>query len=295
MIKLKDSFKAKIYIGLCIFFWAFIPVVAKLGQKDLDNHQFLFWSNLISFLTLLFATFLGGKAKYFREYDRRAVLNSAFLGFLGGYLYYILLYFGYASMKGLEVLVLQYTWPIFIVILAPFILREKINLRKIIAIFFGFFGVMVILSKGNIDSVGINNIRADLAVIIGAFFYALFSVLGKKFEYEQFTKVTILFLAATVVSFLSMIVFSSFKMPVFDSLAPILANGIFINGISYVFWFKALNYGDASKSAQAIFFVPVLASVLLLLIFKEEFLPVYFAGFIFILFSNFLVQNESGN
>ena len=292
MEKLSDSSKAKIYTGLCIFSWAFIPVVAKLGQIDLDNHQFLFWTSLISFITLFSVTLLSGKIGHFKEYDKKAILNAVFLGFLGAYLYYIFLYFGYAQAKGLEVLILQYTWPIFVVIFAYFFINEKLTLSRIIALMFGFVGILIILTKGDIFSISFDKIKINLIVLIGASFYAIFSVLGKKANYEQFTMVTIFFFTATIASFFSMIIFSDFKTLTIDSLFPVFLNGIFINGISYVFWFKALKYGKVSSVAQAVFFVPILSSVFLLLIFNERFLLIYLVGFIFILLSNLLVQNK---
>ena len=45
--------KSIIYIIACVFLWALIPVVSKLGQNGLDNHQFLFWSSLSSLMFFL--------------------------------------------------------------------------------------------------------------------------------------------------------------------------------------------------------------------------------------------------
>ncbi|MCP4076791.1 MAG: EamA family transporter [Gammaproteobacteria bacterium] len=49
------------------------------------------------------------------------------LGLLGTYLYYLFLYQGYAIATGMEVLVVQYTWPILIVVFSFFILKESLN------------------------------------------------------------------------------------------------------------------------------------------------------------------------
>jgi len=35
--------KALLFVLACVVLWAFIPVVSKLGQNNLDNYQFLFW------------------------------------------------------------------------------------------------------------------------------------------------------------------------------------------------------------------------------------------------------------
>ena len=125
---MKSKTNAIVYTLICVALWALIPVVSKLGQANLDNHQFLFWSSVISFLAFLVATVVVKQSKMFLSYKGHDWFNAISLGFLGTYLYYILLYFGYANAQGLEVLVLQYSWPIFIVLLSIFILKEKLIL-----------------------------------------------------------------------------------------------------------------------------------------------------------------------
>jgi len=100
--------KAIIYVLICVGLWALIPIVSKLGQANLDNHQFLFWSSFVSFMAFIIAIVAAKQSKTFLTYKRKDWLSVIFLGFLGTYLYYILLYFGYANVQGLEVLVIQY-------------------------------------------------------------------------------------------------------------------------------------------------------------------------------------------
>ena len=108
--------KSLLFGLLCVICWAFIPVVSKLGQFNLDNYQFLFWSNLFSCFVLFIYTIASGKLKNFLSYTKSQVFVSFFLGLLGTCVYYLLLYYAYAHAKGLEVLVIQYTWPIFVTI-----------------------------------------------------------------------------------------------------------------------------------------------------------------------------------
>jgi len=42
------------YVLVCVGFWALVPVVSELRQADLDNHKFLFWSILVSFIDVAF-------------------------------------------------------------------------------------------------------------------------------------------------------------------------------------------------------------------------------------------------
>jgi drug/metabolite transporter (DMT)-like permease len=289
---MKSKTKAIIYTLICVALWALIPVVSKLGQANLDNHQFLFWSSVISLLAFLVATVAVKQSKMFLSYKGRDWFNAIGLGFLGTYLYYILLYFGYANAQGLEVLVLQYSWPIFIVLLSIFILKERLTLRRGLAVLLGFFGVVLVLTKGNFTQVHLDNYFVDILVLVAALVFGLFSVLSKKVHLEPYTMITIYFLTATVASFVSMLWLSEFSLPTKDALIPILANGLFVNGFSYIFWIKALKEAEASFVAPFVFLTPVLSALYLILFFREPLLPIYGLGLLAVIIGGLLNKEE---
>lgn len=285
--------KAVIYVLICAVLWALIPVVSKLGQTNLDNHQFLFWSSVVSFSAFFIATVFTNKAKAFLSYSPKDWLKAATLGFLGTYLYYILLYFGYANSKGLEVLVLQYSWPIFIVILSIFILKEKLTFFRALSVLFGFVGVFLILTKGNFGQIHFENFSVDILILGAAFVFGLFSVLSKKVRLEPYTMITIYFLTATIASFSSMLWLSEFSWPTADAIIPILVNGLFVNGFSYIFWIKALKEAKASFVAPFVFITPVLSALYLILFFQEKLLPIYILGLFAVVLGGVLNREKS--
>ena len=277
---MKSKNKAILYVIICVILWALIPVVSKLGQVDLDNHQFLFWSSLVSFLALLTSTLVTKKAKFFQKYNLKDWVKAVLLGFTGTYLYYILLYFGYANAQGIEILVLQYSWPIFIVLLSRLILNEKLNSKKILSLLFGFLGVILVLTKGNITQIHLDNYYIDILVLLAGLTFAIFSVYSKKVHLEPYTMTTIYFLTATIASFISMFWFSNFVFPTTQTLIPILVNGLLVNGFSYIFWVKALKESEASFIAPFVFLTPILGALYLIMFFREPMLPVYIIGLV---------------
>ncbi len=277
--------KSLIYVFLCVILWALIPVVSKTGQNSLDNHQFLFYSSLVSLLLFALLSYFTKTYKTFKRLDTNTWIKTVFLGFLGTYLYYILLYFGYKNAKGLEVLALQYSWPIFIVLLSTLLLKERLTRKKMLSIMLGFLGVILILTKGNLTQIHLGNIKVDSLVIFGAFAFALFSVLSKKVSLDAYTLNTIYFLTATISSFISMLLFSDFKLPDIHSLLPVIINGLFVNGISYLFWIKALKYAPASFVAPFVFLTPIFSSLYLVFFFGEAFLSIYLIGMALVILS----------
>ncbi|MFV0481136.1 MAG: DMT family transporter [Campylobacteraceae bacterium] len=275
---------ALICVGLCIFLWSFVGVFAKFAQTGLDNYQYVFYSSVFSFLSLLILSIATKKIKLLFTYPFQTLLFLAFLGFLD-FMFYLLLYYGYASSNGLEVLVMQYTWPIFIVLLSLVLLKEKLTINKTLSLIFGFFAMVVVVTKGDVLNIDFTNIRVIFIVMFSAFCFALFSVLSKKVKINIVNAVTVYFLVATIYSFIAMQTFSHFVLPQKTEWFYTFINGVFINGVSYILWVKALKDLDASYVAPFTFLIPILAAFLLVLFFREDVYISYIVGLALIVLS----------
>ena len=283
-----------IYITLCIVLWSLIPTVAKFAQNELDHHQYLLYSSIVSFLSIFIVSLFQNNLKEILSYSKKIFLILFALGFLD-FLYYLLLYFGYKHANGLEVLVIQYMWPIFIVFLSLIILKEDFTKKKLISVILGFIGVSLVITKGDFSSLDFSKIDVLLIVMLGAIAFALFSVLSKIVKIDATNAVMIYFFSAILYSIISVCTYSSFIIPSSKDWISILINGIFINGISYLFWIKGLQIFDASKVAPYLFITPILAAFFLILFFDEEILAIYFLGLLFVIISGLInsLKNKS--
>lgn len=289
MNNLSKNLQGIIYISLCIFLWSLIPVFAKLSQSTLDHYQYLFYSSVISFISLFLVSLYNKRTNELFSYSLKSYIALFILGFLD-FFFYLFLYFGYKEANGLEVLVIQYTWPIFIVLLSLVFLNEKLTKNKTISVTLGFLGVFIVITKGDLNSIDFSNIKVILYVLLASFSFAMFSVFSKKVKIDLANAVTIFFFTAIIYSFIAMSIFSSFILPNKEELFYILINGIFLNGISYLFWIKALQNSDASFIAPFIFITPILSASFIILFFDEPSHFVYFIGLVLIILSG-LINN----
>jgi len=159
----------------------------------------------------------------------------------------------------------------------------------------GFVGVALVLTKGNITEIHLDNYFVDMLVIGAALSFGLFSVLSKKVNLEPYTMITIFFLTASIASLVSMLLFSDFSLPTKDSIVPVLVNGLFVNGFSYIFWIKALKEAEASFVAPLVFLTPVLSALYLIIFFQEPLLPVYGIGLLAVIIGGLLNKNNKTN
>lgn len=276
------------YALTCILLWSLIPVVSRLGQSQLDNFQFLFWSNGLSLIVVATCLQFTRGVAALRAFSLAQFSYVLVLGFLGCTFYYLCLYYGYANAAGLEVLVLQYSWPILIIVLSVFILAERLSLQSWMAVVAGFIGIVVVLTKGDLLGLRISSMSTSVIVLCGAFSFALFSVLSKKFAGEPYSVTTILFVGGLLTSTASLLLFSEFALPQRSELLPVLVNGALVNGISYILWLKALELIPASISAVLVFLSPVLSSLWIVLFFQEPFYISYVLGFALVLGSGYV-------
>lgn len=269
---------ALLYASACIFAWSFIPVVSKVTTSDLSPLQFLLWSNILS------AAVMGGLGRRQLCATPRMAWCSALRitmvpAFLGCFFYYLCLYYAYAHANGISVLVVQYSWPILMVLLAPWILKEKLTKTSILAVILGFMGVVSVISKGNLANIQWENSLVLLVVMFGATAFALFSLLSKKITFQAELSVFLFFSWASVFSFFAVLISDQFSLPAtLYSWMALIINGIIINGISYFWWLRALQLEVASRIAPLVFLTPILAALWLVLFFGEAFYISYAVG-----------------
>lgn len=281
------SFKNKINnaytnLAFCILLWASIPVATKKILVELDNLQALFYSTVLSTFVLGILLIFQKKLKDLKKYNKNQYSTMFFLGFIGNYLYYVLLYGALSKTTASEGFILAYTWPIIVLILSFIILKDKVTIQKLAGILISFFGIIIITTKGNITTFNLTNFQGAILALSGAFVFALFSVLGKKFNFDKTISVFIYFLSALIFIIPTVLIFSSITFPSFNVWLWIIYNGVFVNGISYIFWFKALEGGETHIVSNLLYFTPFISLIYISIFLDEKILSSAVVGLIVI-------------
>jgi drug/metabolite transporter (DMT)-like permease len=260
-----------IYLILTILLWSATPAVAKLALGELTNYQLLFYTSIIGVISLFLVNLFQGKLKILRNYSKKDYLVMFGMGVLGIFLYYIFLYGSFAIAPAGQVNVINYLWPVFIVIFSIPLLKEKFNYKTILAILVSFFGALIAFTKGNFLIFNNQYAIGYLFAALGAVCYGLFSVLGKKLEYEKFSSMLVYYISSAILIIPTSIIVSGFVMPKsLTTIIAILVLGGIMNSIAFVFWFKAFKLGDTHKTANYIYAVPFLAMVWTYLLNSES-------------------------
>lgn len=175
--------------------------------------------------------------------------------------------------------------PIFVVIISSFVLGEMVNLSKITGIITGVLGLMLIIY-------GESSQLSDAPDIVKGFFYSIlaaltfgtYTVFSKKYvmKYGNLLFNTVSFMAGAMVLYMTGLLSGiSIRIPVDQrTLLIVLYNGIFVTGMAYLLFFKAMQKLDASTASMFFFLKPVIATFLAWQWLGEDINSIHISGII---------------
>lgn len=280
------------FVLLASILWGSVAAVAKLLLVDLNNLQVLFFANLFAFVGLFLIVIFRKERSLIRTYTKNDYFNFAWMGFLGVFAYNFFLYGGLQLLPAQEAFIINYLWPIAVVAFAVLILKESITARKILAITLSFLGVVMVISKGSFSGLGFGNMLGIFSAIAGALTYGLFSVLGKKHDYDKLVSMTFYYFFSCFYALAALLIFSDIPSIGVGQFLGLLWLGL-SNGLAPVFWFLALKHGDTAKMSNMIFLTPFVSLVYIHFLLKEEILASSILGLTVIVLG-ILIQYKRG-
>jgi len=291
---MRKSIIAYIYVVFAVLLWASTPAVGKLLLLNLNNLQVLFFTSFIASISLVIISLTQNKIRVIKGYKFKDYLKFAYMGFVGIFLYYVFFYGALKYLPAQEASVINYLWPIIVLIFAGIILREKFTLRKFLGIILSFIGVFIVGTRGNIFSFHFSNLAGILLAVAGAIVYGLFSVLGKKYDYERFTSMLFYFIFTFIFVSIVISIFSSIPSISISQFLSLLWLGIFPSSLGFTFWFLALKYGDTAEMSNVIYLTPFVSLVYIHFLVGEKILPSSIIGLILII-TGILIQSLRKN
>ena len=262
--------KNYIYAILTVFIWSTLAAVAKMLLADIPNLETLAVSSILAFVFLLIMNIINGSIRELKKYSLKDYAIMAGLGFLGLFLSSALYYYGLAQLSSQEACILNYLWPIMLVIFSCIILKEKMTVANGLAMLCSFLGI-IILSMGSGSAATGNVIAGMIACIVAAACYGLFSVLNKKADYNQNIAMMVIWLVTAVCAAVLGIITEEWKPIEGMQWMGMLWLGVVIDAVAYLLWALALK-GDknTAKIANLAYLTPFLSLVVSAIVLKEQ-------------------------
>jgi len=269
-----------------VVLWSTSASSVKTLTEGLSSLCVLGYSSLFASVFLLLLLFLRGQAGCLRTYGIREYGTLAGLGFLGMFLYSALYYCGIDRLSSQEACILNYLWPMMIVVFSCLILKEPFTGRKAGAVALSFSGVLLVAlwglfqGKGMFSGDGVGMV----ACVLAAMCYGLFCVLNKKMNLDQASGMAVFWGVTCVCAFLLCLIKGQMAVPSLAQLGGMIWLGIAVHGVPYLLWAIALNgVGNTARIADLAYLTPVLSVVISAVALGESLSPVYLIALILIL------------
>ena len=236
--KIPQHRKGLIYISITAFLWSTSGFFIK--YLTISAFQISLYRSAIAAITVYLICLLRGKKLKF-EFDK--ISNLAAIFYAG-----ILILFVIATKMttAANAIFLQFTAPIYLVVLEPVFLKTKFEPKNVITIII-CIGGMILFFFGKLE---IGSIYGNLVAIGSGICFAMFSLLLKYKRVRHKSENTLNYVItgnALVAAIASIIIFPNFAITMNEGLILIYMGAVQI-GISYMIFNEGIKYVSATES-----------------------------------------------
>lgn len=256
---------------------------------DLSSSEIALTRGFIGGFTLILATiFLKKKISF------RAIKDNLYLLIFSGLavgLNWIFLFQGYKYTSISNATLSYYFAPVFVTILAPFILKEKLTLSKFLCVLMALIGMFCIVGVDGVE--GGKDLLGIAYGLLAAGFYASVILMNKFLKGIESIEITVIQLLSATITLLPYVLYvegtgifsvSSYSIPY------ILILGIVHTGVAYLLYFSSLQELKGQTIAVLSYIDPVFAVIISAVVLKEQLGILQIIGGILILGSSFLSE-----
>ncbi|CUA82174.1 MULTISPECIES: DMT family transporter [Gulbenkiania] len=184
-------------------------------------------------------------------------------GLYGIFGYHFLLFFAFRHAPAMEANLLNYLWPLLIVLLSPLLIPgTRLMARHILAGVLGFSGAALIVTGGRL-ALSLDSLSGYLLAIAAAFVWSTYSLLTRRLPPFPNSAVGGFCLASGLLSLGCHLLFEPAVQPTSAQWASLLALGLGPMGGAFFLWDRAMKEGDPRQIGSLSYATPLLSTLLL--------------------------------
>ena len=247
-----------------------------------------FFRVLFASLTLLPVVFLTRKHEALSAARSwRIMLSLGFLLALG----WTLLFYSMKLIAIANAVLLNYTAPIFVALLAPLFLKEKLEKSTLLALAISMAGIVIISSQQNLHVSDLNLLGVILGLLAGLA-YAGFIIASKRALSSSSSQVVAFYSYSVASIFLFPFVIGTDLSPDLASWILLLVLGVFNTGFAVTLYLKGLGMVKAQKAVVFTYLEPASAVVFGFLFLAQQPTPFMLVGGFLILVAGYIVASR---
>lgn len=188
-----------------------------------------------------------------------------------------------------------YFAPVIVMVLSPFLFKEKLTAKKIICFIFSTLGLVMITGIGNLGGQN-SHIKGILFGLSAAILYATVMILNKLIKGLSGIERTFLQFASAIAVLLPYVILTDgIKVLALEAsgIINLLIVGLIHTGLAYILYFSSLKDMEGQQVAIISYIDPLVAVMISVFILKEEITLVQIIGGAFILCFTLLNEIKS--
>ena len=292
----RTIFIASIYLFFTTLFWAGNFIVGKTASiNEIPPISLNFYRWLVAWFILLPFTYKELIEK--KEYILKNTGIFVILGITAVSIFNSALFYSLQFTQVITGVLMISVVPVMIIFFSALLKIEKTNIFQIFGVALSLTGVVLIITKADIEILkNLDFNRGDLTMLIAMFSWSIYSALLKKKKY-QLSQITLL---QVVIGFGVIILIPfyfidirigneiKFDIPFFLILTYVI---LFPGLISFFLWIKGVGLIGANRAGVYLHLMPILGAIMAMMIFDEKILFYHFVGAIFIV-SGIVLSNR---
>ena len=296
--------KATIKVLIAMLLWGSLGVFVK--NISLDSVEIAFFRGIIGsvFLGIVLFIRMQNNKKLeqendklnndFEDEDKKPSKKSIIILIISGMaigLNWVFLFNSYNYITVANATIVYYLAPVIVIFVSPIFLKEKLTLKKVLAVMCAMIGLVLIVRTGQ-SSGNINLTQGIINAFLAACLYASVIILNKFIKnVDDYTKTFIqLFMASMVL--LPWVIFRNIIFDSTKSIILILILGIAHTGIAYCLYFSAMKDLKAQSIAILGYIDPVSSVVFSIFLLREPFSIYQLIGGVIILASAVIAERN---
>ncbi len=283
-----QNIKAYIFLVLCTLFWAGNFIVGKVASLfEIPPFSLNFYRWLIAFIILFPFTYTKINEN-FHEIKKK-IIPLSIMGFTSITIFNSVVYYSLNFTQVLNGVLMISTIPVLIIFFSSCFTNEKIKINQILGVITSLIGVLIIITKFQLNTLlSLNLNKGDLWILVAMISWATYSIMVKEKKInldpiallQTLIFIGLIFLIPFYLYELHNAQYLKLNIPVLLTVGYVV---IFAGIGAYIFWIGAIKIIGPSRSGVFLHLMPVFSSLMAIFLLGERLANFHIFGALFIL------------
>lgn len=276
--------RAMLFAIAAVLLWSTAATAFKLSLRVMSPTELLAWSALVSTVVLAVIVGVRGEWAIALAALKARPLFYVTTGALNPCGFYLTVLSAYELLPAQQAQTLNITWALTLSLLAVPLLKQKLVRRDLIALLVGYFGAVVIATRGNLLALEFDSCLGVALALGSTVLWALYWIANTRATAPAAVSLLLCFMLGTPMVWIILALQGELALPPLSGLAGAVYVGLFEMGVTFMLWLTAMRHAEnVSRISNLIFLSPFLSLFFINMFLDEAIEPATWVGLVLII------------